>query len=264
MNLSIITINYNDAAGLAQTMQSVLNQRDATFEYLVIDGGSTDGSVEVVQSQAAKLAYWVSERDQGIYDAMNKGITRATGDYLLFLNSGDLLATSTTLHHCLQELTRQPAVDVLYGNVLLIDPAQHIQNAGSWRYPDKLTLSFFREQTLNHQASLVRKSLFEEFGLYPVQHKLAADYWLYLTCMLHNKRFCHLDAFLVNYDRGGLSATNSYQRYVAEMQAIWKSLVPPYAQELVDENYQLHDITDARLVRLAAAGNRLLRKLTHK
>jgi glycosyltransferase involved in cell wall biosynthesis len=264
MNLSVITINYNNALGLAETMRSVLQQQGVTIDYILIDGGSTDESPTIISSQADKLTYWVSEPDQGIYDAMNKGITHATGDYLMFLNSGDLLAETDTLQQCFTQLTQQPAIDVLYGNVVLTGSSRPGQPNSGWQYPDKLTLSFFKNQTLNHQASLFRKSLFDELGLYPGHYQLAADYWLYLTCMLRGKRFSHLNAPLVRYDQSGLSATNSYKRYLAEMQAIWQVLVPPYAQEIVDENLRLRDITDARLVRLAAAGNRILRKLTTK
>lgn len=91
MLISIITINYNNSIGLADTIRSVISQIDANYEYIVIDGGSTDDSVKVIKQYEDKLSYWVSERDRGIYHAMNKGIEQATGDYCLFLNSGDTL-----------------------------------------------------------------------------------------------------------------------------------------------------------------------------
>src|SRR5690606_105779 len=97
MKISIITINLNNRAGLKATMASVLEQTYAHVEYLVVDGGSTDGSVDVITSHADRLAYWVSEPDRGVYHAMNKGIERATGEYLLFLNSGDRLMEPETL-----------------------------------------------------------------------------------------------------------------------------------------------------------------------
>ena len=93
MKLSVITINLNDAEGLQKTLRSVWERQSFTdFEHIVIDGASTDGSVEVIKKYADKLAYWVSEPDKGIYSAMNKGIVRARGEYLLFINSGDWLA----------------------------------------------------------------------------------------------------------------------------------------------------------------------------
>ena len=89
MKLSVITINYNNAEGLAKTMDSVFRQRFSDFEYIVIDGGSTDGSKDLIVNNQDKIAYWCSEKDSGIYNAMNKGIREASGEYLLFLNSGD-------------------------------------------------------------------------------------------------------------------------------------------------------------------------------
>lgn len=261
MKLSVITVNYNNAAGLQQTMDSVLTQLPAVAEYLVVDGGSTDKSPALIRSQAPRLAYWVSEEDLGVYDAMNKGIGKATGDYLMFLNSGDLLAQPNSLQACLDLLATHPATDVLYGDVATVVDGRPVD---TWRFPSQLTLPFFRTQTINHQASLIKASLFQEFGPYPAQYHLAADYWLYLGSMLHDKKFTHFNAQLVRYDKSGLSAADSYQHYVAEMHEIWQALVPPYVRGLVDENLQLRRITEARMVKLAAAGNSLLRRFLKK
>src|SRR5215213_3812369 len=97
---SIISINLNNAEGLQKTFDSVFNQTFTDFEYIIIDGGSSDGSEEIIKENADKFSYWVSEKDDGIYDAMNKGIAKATGDYLLFLNSGDHLLDSSILQKC--------------------------------------------------------------------------------------------------------------------------------------------------------------------
>ena len=97
MKYSIITINYNNRDGLEMTINSVLEQTYKDFEYIIIDGGSTDGSLEVIKKHAAQIDYWVSEPDNGIYNAMNKGIRKATGDYLNFMNSGDTYHTSSVL-----------------------------------------------------------------------------------------------------------------------------------------------------------------------
>ena len=93
MKLSIVTINLNNVAGLHETIISVLNQSSADLEYIIIDGGSTDGSAELIKEYSDRIYYWVSEPDSGIYNAMNKGIRKASGEYLLFLNSGDALAS---------------------------------------------------------------------------------------------------------------------------------------------------------------------------
>ena len=94
MNLSIVTINYNNKKGLAKTIESVTNQEFKDFEWIIVDGGSTDESVALIQDNLNHIDYWVSEKDQGIYDAMNKGIKASTRDYILFLNSGDYFYTN--------------------------------------------------------------------------------------------------------------------------------------------------------------------------
>ena len=94
MFLSIITVNFNNKKGLIQTIETVVNQECKDFEWIIVDGGSTDGSVEVIQDHIKHVDFWVSELDQGVYDAMNKGIKVATGDYILFLNSGDYFYTN--------------------------------------------------------------------------------------------------------------------------------------------------------------------------
>ena len=110
--LSIITINLNNAAGLRKTIESVVNQTFTDYEYLIIDGGSTDGSVEVIKEFADKITYWVSEPDKGIYNAMNKGILKARGEYLQFLNSGDWLVDNEVLFRV---FSLNHFEDILYG-----------------------------------------------------------------------------------------------------------------------------------------------------
>jgi len=115
--LSIITINYNDKVGLERTLKSVVTQTYKAFEFLVIDGGSTDGSKELIEANKANINYWVSEPDKGIYNAMNKGIIKANGEYLLFINSGDELFSPTVLEENIQLLTNHK---IIYFNVHLL------------------------------------------------------------------------------------------------------------------------------------------------
>lgn len=141
--LSIITINYNDAVGLEQTMESVLGQQFSAFEYIVIDGGSNDGSVAVIKQRESQLAYWVSEKDTGIYNAMNKGIAVARGQFLLFLNGGDLLTSETAL----QDFISHPSFqgDIIYGDY-------KFEN-GEKVYPDRLYPAYFMKTSLPHQST---------------------------------------------------------------------------------------------------------------
>src|SRR4051812_40720498 len=114
--LSIITINYNNRAGLELTMKSVFGQTWTDYEYLVIDGGSDDGSREYIESNARKLKYWVSEKDAGIFNAQNKGAKKSSGNYLLFLNSGDVLASADVLEKYSRHFGSH---DLVYGDLLV-------------------------------------------------------------------------------------------------------------------------------------------------
>ena len=258
--VSIITVNYNDGEGLARTIQSVLAQDHADLEYLVIDGGSADDSRRVINDNAGRLAYWVSEKDRGIYHAMNKGIARASGEYLMFLNSGDSLRTPAAISEAVARAATQPAPDVVYGNVAVINKSSTKPDEVVWSYPARLGLTFFKKSTLNHQASLLKATLFAELGSYNEHSGMAADYELFVKATLANKIFAHVDAVLVNYDAHGISATESYAAYAAEMQRLWQELVPPWARQLVDENEALMHTAEARLVRFASLLNRILRK----
>lgn len=113
--ISVITVVYNDVEHIRETMESFFSQTWKEKEYIVIDGGSSDGTAEIIREYAARLAYWCSEKDNGIYDAMNKGISHATGDWINFLNSGDIFVDSYVLQHCM-ELSKNTEVDVIYGN----------------------------------------------------------------------------------------------------------------------------------------------------
>src|SRR3954468_8744814 len=150
MKLSIITINFNNAAGLRKTMESVVSQSSQHFEYIVIDGGSTDGSAEVIQQHAGKLAYWVSEADNGIYNAMNKGILKASGDYCQFLNSGDTLASPYVIERMLEVL---PDCSIFYGNMIKALP-----NGKTYVDTGKrgnVTMLMLYKGTINHSPALI-------------------------------------------------------------------------------------------------------------
>src|SRR5262249_31677404 len=150
---SVITINYNNASGLRRTVASVLAQSCRDLEYIVIDGGSSDGSVAVLEEFASRLGHWVSEPDRGVYHAMNKGIGAATGESLLFLNSGDIFRPPDSLQTLLDEGEGR---DIVYGDLVVQD------GKGEWirTYPDVLTFDYFRRDSLPHPCSLIRRSLF--------------------------------------------------------------------------------------------------------
>src|SRR5688500_16281265 len=120
VKLSIITINFNNKPGLEQTIRSVQAQNSDQIEYLIIDGNSTDGSRELIETNNEIVNYWVSEPDNGIYDAMNKGIKQATGDYLMFLNSGDYLLEHSTIQNCFDFIEKNPGAEIYYGDIFWV------------------------------------------------------------------------------------------------------------------------------------------------
>lgn len=194
--VSVITINYNNAKGLEKTIASVREQQLEPIEYIVIDGGSTDGSTAVIERAADGIDRWVSEPDRGIYDAMNKGIAKAQGDYLLFLNSGDVL----TSPHALREFLSHPSFkgDIIYGDYLFED--------GEKRYPDTLTPWYFMKTSLPHQSTLFRSNVFDRVGTYDESYTIAADREFYLKCYMRGDvTFTHVPYFLTLFDRSGLS-----------------------------------------------------------
>ena len=159
--ISIITVNLNDVEGLKRTMTSVFEQTYKEYEYIVIDGGSTDGSKEYIESHSDKIDTWVSEKDSGIYNAMNKGIKVATGEYFLFLNSGDWLHKVNILEITAPVFSNN--YSIYYGNV------ERIYNGNKKKiktYPSQLSFSFFIDSALAHQAVFIKRSLFFDLFLY--------------------------------------------------------------------------------------------------
>ena len=200
MKLSIITINYNNLAGLQQTINSVVGQTFSDYEWIVIDGGSTDGSKDYIQEHAHHLSYWVSEKDNGVYHAMNKGIAQAHGEWMLFLNSGDSLCDEYVLS---KVVSHQLSGDVLYGNAYYVNPD------GSYRIkrdPDDVGISFLLTQTFCHQATFVKASLLKD-SPYDEQYKIAADWAKWFQLMVEGKHFVHVDEFVVNFDTTGIGST---------------------------------------------------------
>lgn len=231
--VSIITINFNDAKGLLKTIKSVTAQTENSFEYVVIDGGSTDESVEIIKQHEQYIDYWVSEKDKGIYDAMNKGISNATGQYLMFLNSGDSLSENSIMQLCYENIRKSTDVDIFYGHVAFIKD----NGRNPWMHPKELDISFFKKENINHQSSLLKAGLFNELGSYPEKYKLAGDHWMYLVSFANNKKFKNIDHILVDYDGKGMSHKNR-DLYDAEMRIMWEDLIPAYVRQLVDK-YQL-------------------------
>lgn len=272
MKLSVITINLNNAEGLRKTIESVVNQTIQNFEYIIIDGESTDGSVEVIRSfsnipagvfcplpivkdargnegtkelrndkmterqndkfagqndmqgdshsiipvsvigdpelralRPVPITFWISEPDTGIYNAMNKGILRSTGEYCLFLNSGDWLIDENVVADF---YAKNYTEDIVAGSVT------HPHSGGADFPPPssgKLTYDFFVHDSLMHQSAFIRRTLFNQFGLYDENYKIVSDWkFFFEVLILHNCSYAVFERAVAYFDRSGISRKPSY------------------------------------------------------
>ncbi len=199
--ISIITINYNDAIGLKRTIDSVAMQTNRDFEFIIIDGGSNDGGVDVIKQNENIISYWCSEKDKGIYDAQNKGIAIATGEYLIFMNSGDSFYDSNVLNK-FSEIQQENNRSIIYGDVNTINESSHKLIFQS----EKLDSFFWFINTLNHQATFIKRNLFKEFGLYSKEYKISADFEFFLKVWLKKpEEFFYYSFTVCNFNLNGLS-----------------------------------------------------------
>ena len=205
--LSVITVNFNNSSGLRTTIESIIAQNFKDFEFLIIDGGSTDGSIEVINQFEYKITYWVSEADRGIYHAMNKGIRKANGEYLLFLNSGDFLVNNNIITEI---FSLKCESDLIMGNLITKDNYEikldfSINFANIWKYG------------AHHQAMFIKKKLFDQIGFYNENGDITAD-WQFLMLVLFkfNRSFAYLDKIISVYDMDGISSKKENRNRISE------------------------------------------------
>lgn len=244
--ISIITINYNNVNGLQKTFNSVFSQNSKYFEYIVIDGGSTDGSLDVIKNNEKKINFWISEKDRGIYDALNKGILNANGEYLLFLNSGDTFYDDTVIQQFLNLKHLHHLYGIIYGNVNL----EYNNMSKILKQNTPLNLDFFYYHTLNHQSSFIKKTLFNAFGLYTVTYKISSDYEFFVKVFVNSpQEYYYTDYTMCNFDMSGLSQSPETQpEVVIERNDIKKKHFPKkYFKEKQRQHrqsivYQIRDV----------------------
>ena len=273
MKLTIITINYNNAEGLRKTLDSVVAQTYHDFEHIIVDGGSTDGSVEIIEAYASDMARkmngsvlmgsngdfvavdsqdstlangaqphevtqpaasthpsikWISEKDKGIYNAMNKGIAMAQGEYLQFLNSGDWLVDENSLTNVFAEAAD---MDIIYGD--RINVYANGTTEGVNYFPDKMTALFLYQGMISHQASFIKHGLFEKYGLYREDLKYASDWEFFLkTFLLHNCSYQHVHQYVVYFDCAGISSiTENNEEMWNERRIVFAETLPAFADD---------------------------------
>lgn len=228
MTLSIITINRNNVSGLEKTMRSVCSQNRDDFEYIVIDGASTDGSKEVILRYAEEFGdrlKWVSEPDKGIYNAMNKGIGMASGEYIQFLNSGDRLVSDHVVDQMSEALKINGFPSLLYGNMLKDMPGSNLLRDRSFAGQEITFLGFFRG-TLNHSPTYIRKDLFDDYGMYDESLKIVSDWkWFLQVVIFGGEVPVYTDCDVSLFDMNGISETNK-DLDRAERKMVLSELVP--------------------------------------
>lgn len=216
MKLSIITINYNNCEGLRRTIESVVAQTCSDFEYIVIDGGSTDDSVDVIKQYAQQIDYWVSEPDKGIYNAMNKGVAQAHGEYCLFMNSGD----------CLND---EAVVEDVYSIGLKSDVVTGgIKKDGGNVYfgPERVSMRHFYRKTLFHQASFIKTDVLREIP-YDESYEIAADWKFFIDALVVNGHTYSPIARVVGIMEPDGKGANQ-EIHTKECQRMLQSVLPKY------------------------------------
>lgn len=232
--ISIVTVTYNAELYLEVTIKSVIEQTYQNIEYILIDGASKDGTVNIIQQYQEHIAYWVSEPDKGLYDAMNKGLRAATGDYVLFLNAGDLLFASDTIQKCFK--AKNAGADIYYGETMLIDEkgkSLGIRSETTRRkLPKNMTWQDMKDgMVVCHQSFIVRKNIAPNY----IENNLCADIDWVIYCLKSAKEIVHTDIIISNFLVGGVSKQQQkkawkdrfvvYKKHYGWFQNLWIHLL---------------------------------------
>lgn len=225
--ISVITVVLNAVDTIEMTIKSVLNQGRDNVEYIVIDGGSTDGTVEIIKKFEKQIDYWISEPDSGIYNAMNKGISLAKGDWIAFLNSGDKYYENAFA--TIDEYGKD--VDLIYGNWTRADSG----NKGKILRPLPLD-NLYKKMIFCHQAIFARKALFNHIGGFNEEYTISADYDWLLRAYISGHGFSYVDVTLVDYLGGGISEVETEKTFYQQVE-IYKSHLKN-CKKITDELYE--------------------------
>ena len=221
MKFSIITVNYNNREGLIKTIESVINQSYTDYEYIIIDGGSIDGSVEVIKEYSDYITYWVSESDKGVYNAMNKGISKAKGTYVNFMNSGDTFYSHNTLE---KVSTHMDESDFVVGKDYNQDP--DTGEVFTTILPTRISMAALYMWTLPHQSAFIRRALFNESPYDETLH-IVADWKFYLDKIVYEGKTVQLlDMTICNREQEGMSISQA-SKTVEERHRVLSTLLPP-------------------------------------
>lgn len=223
MKVSLITVCRNAATVISGSLESVFAQTHPDIEYIVIDGASTDGTQQMLEACRDRLAYYVSEPDKGIYDAMNKGLRAATGDVIGFVNAGDLLMTPETIAHVV-EAFRRSHVDAVYGDIIMVDQHDIHKVHRTWLSGTYHRENFRRGWMPPHVGTFIRRSVYDRYGHFNTDLRIGADYEILLRFLYrYQVHTLHLREVLVRFRLGGMS--NGSIRHILkanrEVRASW-------------------------------------------
>lgn len=243
--ISIITVNYNNLEGLKKTIESVYNQTWQQFEHIIIDGGSNDGSVAYIESRSQLFEYWISEPDTGVYHAMNKGIAKASGEYLLFLNSGDHFYNNNVLELNQQEIKDR---DIIYFNLQVVEDFKIFIK----EYPEVLSFSYFVKDTLPHPATFIAKRTFEKTNFYKEDFKILSDWKFFIDGICkYNLSYKKINVTLSTFYIGGMSSNPSNRvPKEKEKQQILQGEYSAYFQDIEDVIIYKDIVTNFRKSRI--------------
>jgi len=207
MKITIITVCYNSALHIEDAINSVASQDYPDIEHIVIDGNSDDGTQQILEKHSNKLAYWISEPDNGVYDAMNKGILKATGDVIGILNSDDFYFDEHVISKVVKAFSDED-IDAVYGDLIFVDPKNlnrtvRTYSSKSW-YPDKFAKGYMPA----HPTFFVRKKFYGKYGLFETDYQIAADYEMLIRLLyVHQLKYKYLPMKLVKMRIGGVSSS---------------------------------------------------------
>lgn len=242
VKLSIITINYNDINGLSRTIQSVRNQSSGDFEFVIVDGGSTDGSKILIDENSDIVTRWVSEPDKGIYNAMNKGVQMASGDYVTFVNSGDELHDKDVVKDVLAHIESNPNVDIVFGKVL-----DRFENgeARIYEFHHELTLMSLYYSVVNHSGCFICRDI-QLRHPYREDLKICSDRQFFIqSIILDNCSYGHINRVVTIFDKTGVSGNGENEELmIEENERIMNDIIPPrIAADYRNTNLMLQPLT---------------------
>ncbi len=233
MKLSVVTINRNDVKGLEKTILSVIAQKSQDFEYIIIDGASTDGSKELIERLAIdeeRLRYWCSEPDLGIYNAMNKGIKKAKGDYCLFLNSGDYLYSDKVIaDFCENDFKEEIVSGRIFEDDFIFD---------------ELSFELFYFNSLPHPSTFICRELFSRYGLYNEKNKIVSDWEFFLKVLVQNNCSYHYWDYVVTvYDLNGITSKPELSNFHGEeKKAVMQKQIPLVYKTYIKQQEQINKL----------------------